>query len=528
MNCEESTMWSRDGIFRTCLRGIYSCSWKRSREIKQKHVCCWFSFLLLVTVLSLGWMYICFAAYNDHDDVNWKAFKTLSVWVNWYMIVVILSAVLASYCLLFLVFSLVHISMKEPLALHWLHKVLFMVGLVIVVLGISGMSHYWKEEWFTIYLSLQATAPFLHLGAVGALTIISWIVFQSYYRAQSSVSKVSIIGVFMAVLVIVFLSPLLIRSPCLIDKLPPKPRLVGHRGAPVLAPENTIMSFNKSVECSVEAFETDVQLSKDKVPFLMHDHGERFLQRTTNVDVVFPNRTYNRSSDFTWEELQKLNAGEWFIKTNPFWSVSSLSEKDKALAREQKIPSLEQLLQFAKEHNTSLIFDLKNEDEDVCNITFRTIQNSNISHNLIWWLPSMCRQNVKKHAPDFRQVYSNASSMKLEYWQFLNVKYNALKTEGFRLLDKNMTFNVWGVNERWLFSLLWCAGAGSVTTNTCHILKDMSQPDWHLAPYVYNIIWITTEVVSLLVMLTLFFVQGKARNQIFVLESERTVPLLDF
>ncbi|XP_026991805.1 glycerophosphoinositol inositolphosphodiesterase GDPD2 [Tachysurus fulvidraco] len=519
-------MKSRDGIFRTCLRGIYSCSWKRSRESKQNCVCCWFSFLSLVTLLSLGWMYICFVAYNEHDDVNWKAFDTLSVWVNWYMIVIILSAVLASYCLLFLVFSLVHISLKEPLALHWLHKVLLVVGLVIIVLGITGMSHLWKEEWFAIYLSLQATAPFLHLGAVVALTIISWVVFQSYYRAQRCVSKVSIIGVFMAVLVMVFLSPLFICSPCLIDTLPPKPRLVAHRGAPVLAPENTIMSFNKSVQCNLAAFETDVQLSKDKVPFLMHDHGKKFLQRTTNIDVMFPNRTYNSSSDFTWEELQRLNAGEWFIKTNPFWSVSSLSEKDKTLACEQKIPSLDQLLQLAKEHNTSLIFDLVNKNEDDCNITVMTILKSGISQNLIWWLPPQCRQYVKKQAPGFLQFYSNTSSMKIEYGQFLNVKYSALKTK--EIGNSNMTVNLWVVNERWLFSLLWCAGASSVTTNRCHLLKDMSQPDWHLAPHVYRIIWITADVVSLLVIFTLFFVQGKARNQIFVLESERTVPLLNF
>ncbi|GAA6109679.1 glycerophosphoinositol inositolphosphodiesterase GDPD2 [Tachysurus ichikawai] len=517
-------MKSRDGIFRTCLRGIYSCSWKRSRESKQNCACCWFSFLSLVTLLSLGWIYICFVAYNEHDDVNWKAFNTLSVWVNWYMIVIILSAVLASYCLLFLVFSLVHISLKEPLALHWLHKVLLVVGLVIIVLGIIGMSLRWKEEWFTIYLSLQATAPFLHLGAVVALTIISWVVFQSYYRARRCVSKVSIIGVFMAVLIMVFLSPLLICSPCLIDTLPPKPKLVAHRGAPVLAPENTIMSFNKSVQCNLAAFETDVQLSKDKVPFLMHDHGKTFLQRTTNVDVVFPNRTYNSSSDFTWEELQRLNAGEWFIKTNPFWSVSSLSEKDKALAREQKIPSFDQLLQLAKEHKTSLIFDLVNDDD--CNITVMTILKSGISQNLIWWLPPKCRQYVKKQAPGFLQFYSNTSSMKIENGQFLNVKYSALRTK--EIGNSNMTVNLWVVNERWLFSLLWCAGASSVTTNTCHLLKDVSQPDWHLAPHVYRIIWITADVVSLLVIFTLFFVQGKARNQTFVLESERTVPLLNF
>lgn len=61
--------------------------------------------------------------------------------------------------------------------------------------------------------------------------------------------------------------------------------------------------------------------------------------------------------------------------------MSSLSEKDKALAREQKIPSFDQLLQLAKEHKTSLIFDLVNDDD--CNITVMTILKSGISQNLV-------------------------------------------------------------------------------------------------------------------------------------------------
>ncbi|KAF5895387.1 glycerophosphoinositol inositolphosphodiesterase GDPD2, partial [Clarias magur] len=343
--------------------------------------CCWFSFLSLVTILTLGWIYICFVAYNDRDDVNWKAYKFLSVWVNWFMIVIILSAVLAIYSLLILIFSLIHISIKEPLALHWLHKVFLFVGLVITALGVGAMSFNWKEEWTTVWFSLQATAPFLHLAAVVSLAIISWLVFQSYYRARKTVSKLFIIGVFVAVLLAVFLSPLLIHSPCINDTLPTKPRLVGHRGSPVQAPENTLMSFTKSVECNVVAFETDVQLSEDKVPFLMHDHDEKFLERTTNVKDVFQNRRYNTSSDFKWEDLQKLNAGEWFVKTNPFWPGSFLSEKDQALAREQKIPLLKELLDVAKEHNIALMFDLKNENDD-CNSTVRTILNSGIPQNL--------------------------------------------------------------------------------------------------------------------------------------------------
>lgn len=51
--------------------------------------------------------------------------------------------------------------------------------------------------------------------------------------------------------------------------------------------------------------------SSDGVPFLMHD--ER-LSRTTNVASVFPERIAAHSSDFSWAELQRLNAGAWFLE----------------------------------------------------------------------------------------------------------------------------------------------------------------------------------------------------------------------
>lgn len=46
------------------------------------------------------------------------------------------------------------------------------------------------------------------------------------------------------------------------------------------------------------------------------------------------------------------------------------------------------------------------------------------------------------------------------------------------LRGSGVTVNLWVVNERWLFSLMWCAGASSVTTNSCHLLKDVERPDW--------------------------------------------------
>ncbi|XP_052010663.1 glycerophosphoinositol inositolphosphodiesterase GDPD2-like [Xyrauchen texanus] len=520
-------------IVQTCLRGIYSCHWNSPSSMRQKTACCWFSFLSFVSILALTWMYICFIAYNDHSDLNWTAFNTLKKWVNWYMILLIISAVLATYCLLLLVFALLHFALREPLDLHWLHKVFLFLGLLVVTLGTAGMSKEWKEEWKTVYMSFQATAPFLQLSALAALTLISWLVFQSYLRAKTSVCKIFIMVTFLAVSAAVFLCPLVICSPCITNNLPPKPALVGHRGAPMLAPENTMMSFRRSVECDVVAFETDVQLSKDMKPFLMHDNNSNFLLRTTDVKNSFPDRDNYTHTNFTLQELKMLNAGEWFLKTDPFWTVSSLSEEAKLQAKDQTVPTLLELLVMAKEHNTSIIFDLKNEKDSTefynsdSYYTFKTIQKSGISPDKIWWLPPLYRHNVSKIEPGFQQVYNNVSEMDADGGSFLNVKYSSLSTHNIReLREKNVSVNLWVVNERWLFSLLWCSGASSVTTNACHLLQNMSRPDWHLKPNQYMWIWISADVISVVMLLGLFLLQKK-RNRVFHQSTwERSVPLL--
>lgn len=54
----------------------------------------------------------------------------------------------------------------------------------------------------------------------------------------------------------------------------------------------------------------------------MHDNNSGFLLRTTNVKETFPNKEFSHSSNLTWEELQSLNAGEWFLKVRvELWHV---------------------------------------------------------------------------------------------------------------------------------------------------------------------------------------------------------------
>ncbi|XP_050983539.1 glycerophosphoinositol inositolphosphodiesterase GDPD2 [Labeo rohita] len=521
-------------IFRTCLRGIYSCHCS-SQNRRQNTACCWFSFLSFVSILALSWMYVCFIAFNDQDDVNWKAFKTLKKWVNWYMIAMVVSAVLAIYGLLLLVFGLLHLAIREPMKLHCLHKVFLFLGLLYVTLGIAGFCIQWNDEWQTVYMSFQATAPFLQLGAVVALTLISSLVFQSYHTAKTAACKAFIMMTFLLVSAAVFLCPLAIHSPCITNNLPPKPALIGHRGAPMLAPENTMMSFRKSIECGVVAFETDVQLSKDMEPFLMHDTGSNFLLRTTDVKTKeeFSGRDGDTHNNFTLKELKTLNAGEWFARTDPFQSVSSLSKEEKMEANNQTVPSFFELLLMAKKHNISLIFDLKNEKNSTgfhnsdSYYATETIKESGISPEKIWWLPPEYRHDVRKVEPGFRQVYNTRSDMEADNGSFLNVKYSSLSTRNIsELREKNVSVNLWVVNESWLFSLLWCSGASSVTTNACHILKNMSKPDWHLETNIYMGIWISADVTALVFMFGLFLWQRR-RNDVFHQNThEKGVPLL--
>ncbi|XP_056133272.1 glycerophosphoinositol inositolphosphodiesterase GDPD2 [Lampris incognitus] len=477
--------------------------------------CFWFSVVTLISLLALCWMYICLVTFNDQEDVNWKSFKLLRLWVNWFMVVVIISAILTTYCILLLLFAMFQVALREPLNLHWLHKGLLCLGVLFITFGITGISLMWWKEWLTISLSLQATAPFLQMGGVGALTLLSPLVIQSYHRARRAGSKTLIIVVFAMVSAAIFLCPLLIHSPCLIEgsELPTKPDLIGHRGVPMLAPENTMMSFRRSVAaCNVTAFETDVQLSKDRVPFLMHDTDSEFLMRTTDITEKFPGQKFPCSTSITWAELQILNAGDWFIKTDPFRSVSLLSAEERATARIQNISPLLELLELAKQYNISVIFDLKmatkgdNDTEDVV----KTILKSGIAPGLVLWLPPEEREYVMQVAPGFVQVYDNITDMDEEGGHHLNVKYNALSAAEIReLRGRNVSVNLWVVNERWLFSLLWCSGASSVTTNSCHLLQDMTQPDWTMAPYKYRMIWITVDLVSLVVIFGLFIFQRK-------------------
>ncbi len=58
-----------------------------------------------------------------------------------------------------------------------------------------------------------------------------------------------------------------------------RPLVIGHRGAPLEQPENTLASFRRALEQGADVLETDIRITKDGEFVLIHDET---VDRTTN------------------------------------------------------------------------------------------------------------------------------------------------------------------------------------------------------------------------------------------------------
>jgi glycerophosphoryl diester phosphodiesterase len=112
----------------------------------------------------------------------------------------------------------------------------------------------------------------------------------------------------------------------------PYPLWFAHRGAGKLAPENTLAAFRVGAAHGYRAFECDVKLSADGVPFLLHDAT---LQRTTSGRGL--------AARVGWNELSQLDAGAWHSR---------------AFAGEP-LPSLESIARFCRHNAFALNIEIK-------------------------------------------------------------------------------------------------------------------------------------------------------------------------
>lgn len=125
-----------------------------------------------------------------------------------------------------------------------------------------------------------------------------------------------------------------------------QPLVIAHRGSSAYTPENTLAAFKKALESGVDALELDLRQTSDSVLVVLHDAD---VERTTNGAGNVKN--------FTFEELQKLDAGSWF---------------DKKFS-DEKIPSLREVIDLLDD-STLIIIELKEGNETYPGIEEQVVQ----------------------------------------------------------------------------------------------------------------------------------------------------------
>lgn len=515
-----------------CLTGSLGCRWHRYQQSTESARPChllWFWFLVFVSGYIFFWFYFWLLAENSLENLNWYAYQKLGKSIPAYTILFALTCVTLAYVFLLDVLALCHLGHGHQIYIHWSHRtflVLILATSVIITIVIDSI---WKEGWQLQKISVMITGPFLHVAVIALMTFLTWFI-SGWFLDDHAVINYNVVqvvriicfAVYGLLMIFLYLSPLLIRSPCITqrDLLPQKPRIVAHKGASSIAPENTLIAFDYATRYNVLVLESDVSISFDGIPFMLHDNN---LERTTNVADIFPNLKKMEACWFNMSQLKQLDAGSWFIKNNPFPGSLSLTEDEKSLFKNQTIPELGEFLHLASRANTSVMFDIKFEESKACvdhpfkmnfsQVIVDTISQSGFQDDKMWWL----YYNSLNVTTNYTKVCNNRSFHAKQLRQsnvfHVNFGFNHIAWDEISVYNsENISVNMYVVDSYWLFSLYWCMGVVSMTTNKCQMFDKMERPVWHLTPKEFLSLWLTTDIVSLVIIIIIWVAQKLRRN----------------
>ncbi len=297
----------------------------------------------------------------------------------------------------------------------------------------------------------------------------------------------------------VFLIPLIVTSSSIYNEpIAEKPLIIAHRGAAYLAPENTMQAFQKAAEVGAHGWEVDVRISIDGVFFLMHDTD---LKRTTNVAIVFPDKSDEDASSFTIAELQQLDAGSWFVDRDPFGTIRGgrVSTEDADLFRGAKIPLLDEILNYTFLNPHWIDIDMKKPPEEhpfasqYEDLLLDKLLLSNLTDKV------MIKSNDPK-AENFTQLlspgeYSIEEMLELGA-ELIDEKYTTANSELSEYITANVPIMLGVLNSQIRFSQVWLLGADFVLTDTPDVFLDMVEPLKIMKRSIFIPVWFIISIIS--------------------------------
>ncbi len=189
-------------------------------------------------------------------------------------------------------------------------------------------------------------------------------------------------------------------------------KIYGHRGARGDLPENTLESFKYLFENNINAYETDILISKDLVPVITHDFRlDPSLTKDNEGNWIDDENI--KIFDLTYEELLKFDVG----------SLNKLSRYGRRFVNQktlenQRIPKLSELLDLSSKNlSENLLINLEIKStpdeenltpvpEEIVKLVIAEVLKSNLQNKIIvssfdW----RTLTEIKNHYPEISRAY---------------------------------------------------------------------------------------------------------------------------
>ena len=184
-------------------------------------------------------------------------------------------------------------------------------------------------------------------------------------------------------------------------------RVVGHRGARGILPENSMVGFDFALSIGVDLLEFDVLLSRDDIPVITHNH-EFHGSAVRGADGAFLNGEHPRVASLTMAEIERFDIGRLNTDTEYGRRFPDQAQMDGV-----RVPRLSELLQLVSQPKYSaacLMLELKSDPDQAQDSTVRErivstvcgevrsagVTDRTLLHSFDWALLAECR----RQAPD--------------------------------------------------------------------------------------------------------------------------------
>ncbi|MHA2043037.1 MAG: glycerophosphodiester phosphodiesterase [Candidatus Thorarchaeota archaeon] len=254
---------------------------------------------------------------------------------------------------------------------------------------------------------------------------------------------------------------------------PGRPLIMGHRGDPSKAPENTMRALKAALEVGVDFLESDIRLTRDNELVLFHDED---LRRTTGVSGSVRERSL--------EELRQIDFGRMFTQdgeTYPF--------RDKGLS----VVSLREA--FAELPHARFNLDIKDSDRRAPHVLAEVLEEYDrlSTVTIASFIPEQMKL-FREIAPDAitsahpKEVRSfilgtrfralSLFSRNIQYQAFqVPIKYGSTSVINERFVEqahkRRIAVHVWTINDRdemeWLIDL----GVDGIFTDEPALMREV-------------------------------------------------------